>query len=203
MPRVPIVTFTFDDGTLDHYTHAAPILEKYGYRGIFCITTGYMDGTSAWDYPCMSRKMIKELSDRGHEVASHTVTHANMRMLWFQKGKAAVREELKQSYDTLSDVLDAPPKWFCYPYNRGCPMVSQVAREIGMSPFNPISRPNLGGYKWPTDAKEQMTELKKVVFRHGPPSVDLMFHGIVPNGGWNSFDNNHDFEKIVYHINEL
>ncbi len=32
---IPVVVFTFDDGGLEHYEDAAPILEKYGFRGTF------------------------------------------------------------------------------------------------------------------------------------------------------------------------
>ena len=35
-----IVVLQFDDGTSGHYTHAFPILEKYGLKGSFGVVTG-------------------------------------------------------------------------------------------------------------------------------------------------------------------
>ena len=200
--KKPLISFTFDDGTLDHYTHAAPILEKYGYRGIFCITTGYIDGFPKWTYPCMQERMVKKLLESGHEIASHSATHPNMRSLWFKSGKKACISDLKKSYDAIFRMTGKYPKWFCYPYNRGCPMVSRLARQIGMEPFNPIGRPNLGGCDWPQSESDQLKKLSNIIFS-GKKKVDLMFHGCLPGEGWNSFFSPTDFEFIVKSIKKF
>ncbi|MBI1348119.1 polysaccharide deacetylase family protein [bacterium] len=50
-PRGRFVVITFDDGYLDNYTEAFPILKSYHAKGAFFITTGFLDVPSIpwWD----------------------------------------------------------------------------------------------------------------------------------------------------------
>lgn len=51
-------------------TLAAPILEKYGLKGIFFISTEYIN-TPLF----LSSAQLQELSDRGHHIGSHAHSH--------------------------------------------------------------------------------------------------------------------------------
>ncbi|OYW11516.1 MAG: polysaccharide deacetylase, partial [Planctomycetales bacterium 12-60-4] len=42
-PRGRYVLITFDDGYLDNYTEAFPILKSYNAKGVFFVTTGFLD----------------------------------------------------------------------------------------------------------------------------------------------------------------
>ncbi len=64
------VIFTFDDGGVSFYTLVAPIIEKYGYKGIFFISTKYINTPGF-----MTSNQIKELAQRGHTIGSHSHTH--------------------------------------------------------------------------------------------------------------------------------
>lgn len=64
------VEFTFDDGGVSFLTLAAPILEKYGLRGTFFISTYYLD-TPLF----LTSKQLQELVERGHRIGSHSHTH--------------------------------------------------------------------------------------------------------------------------------
>lgn len=64
------VDFTFDDGGVSFLTLAAPILEKYGLKGIFFISTEYIN-TPLF----LSSAQLQELSDRGHHIGSHAHSH--------------------------------------------------------------------------------------------------------------------------------
>lgn len=64
------VDFTFDDGGVSFLTLAAPILEKYGLKGIFFISTEYIN-TPLF----LSSVQLQELSDRGHHIGSHAHSH--------------------------------------------------------------------------------------------------------------------------------
>lgn len=82
------VALTFDDGRLDNYENALPILNKYGYKASFYIATGFIDETidlsSVHSFEsCKNRhmtiKMCNELLYNGHEIGSHSNTHCNDR----------------------------------------------------------------------------------------------------------------------------
>lgn len=74
-----LVLMTFDDSTIDHYEVACPVLEKYGGKAVLFTTEmahpmgggpGFEDKTRF-----MTWQQIKELSDRGHEIANHSWHH--------------------------------------------------------------------------------------------------------------------------------
>jgi len=67
-----MVSFTFDDGYRNVYDDALPILDRAGIRSTQSIITG---GTFV-DPNYITRAQLKVMAARGHEIASHTRTHA-------------------------------------------------------------------------------------------------------------------------------
>jgi peptidoglycan/xylan/chitin deacetylase (PgdA/CDA1 family) len=71
LPEKPII-LTFDDGYVDNYTNAYPIMEEFGFKGTFFILTDWTDqqrpGYMTWD-------MLRELKEAGHDVEVHGRTH--------------------------------------------------------------------------------------------------------------------------------
>ena len=66
--RSAAISLTFDDAMETHLDNVGPILQKYGLRATFFVTTG----TEAW------RKRLPEwqgLAAQGHEIGGHTVHH--------------------------------------------------------------------------------------------------------------------------------
>lgn len=64
------IVYSFDDGGVSFQEIIAPILEKYGKQGIFCITTSYI-GMPGF----LSEDQIRVLDGNGHIIASHSHTH--------------------------------------------------------------------------------------------------------------------------------
>jgi peptidoglycan/xylan/chitin deacetylase (PgdA/CDA1 family) len=62
--------FTFDDGTADHYFTVAPILERYGVRGIFYVSTALV-GRAGY----LTLAQCREMQARGHAIESHGHEH--------------------------------------------------------------------------------------------------------------------------------
>lgn len=98
------VLISFDDTRADHYLAAAPILEKYGYRGTFYIMT-----VSIGKAGYMSKEQIRELSDRGHAIGLHTWDHQDLRKLaadqWkiqIDNPKAMLEEITKKEVTSLT-----------------------------------------------------------------------------------------------------
>ncbi len=94
------VAFTFDDGGVSFLTIAAPILEKYGFRGYFFISTKYI-GSSGF----LSCDQIKELDSRGHIIGSHTHTHPDSLS---KLSKDEIRQEWEESAKVLSSIIGHP-----------------------------------------------------------------------------------------------
>lgn len=92
------VGFTFDDGGESFYTKAAPILEKYGVRGLFFISTKYMDTPGF-----LTTEQVQALADKGHIIGSHSHSHPE---IFTKLSKEEVREEWRKSYEILKDVLE-------------------------------------------------------------------------------------------------
>lgn len=91
------VVFTFDDGGVSFLTKAAPILERYGFKGVFFISTKYI-GTPGF----LTAEQVKELAERGHIVGSHSHTHPEIfTKLSFEE----IELEWQLSSQVLKDIL--------------------------------------------------------------------------------------------------
>ena len=75
LPKRPII-LTFDDGYLDNYTNAFPLLQKYGMTGTFFVLTGRAD---AGDPAYLSWDMIQEMSAAGMDIQLHAREHYDLR----------------------------------------------------------------------------------------------------------------------------
>ncbi|AFM24557.1 tandem-95 repeat protein [Desulfomonile tiedjei] len=72
------VTFTFDDGYLNNYQYAFPVLEQYGVEGVSLVVTGNVQqGLS----DTMSWAQLLEMQAAGWEIGSHSMTHADLTTL--------------------------------------------------------------------------------------------------------------------------
>ncbi|TAH27710.1 MAG: T9SS C-terminal target domain-containing protein [Cytophagales bacterium] len=73
------LSLTFDDNIKGQYTTAIPTMNepKYGFRGTFYTVTNWVpqSGIGSWVY------LRDEVALKGHEIASHTVSHRNLSQL--------------------------------------------------------------------------------------------------------------------------
>jgi peptidoglycan/xylan/chitin deacetylase (PgdA/CDA1 family) len=106
LPEKPIM-LTFDDTDLDQYTVAAPEMKKYGFKGVFFVMT-----VSLGRPGFMSRDQVKELSDAGHVIGSHTWDHHNVKKY---QGEDWVTQIEKPS-KTLQEITGKEIKYFAYPF---------------------------------------------------------------------------------------
>ena len=100
------VVFSFDDGGKSFYTVIAPILEKYGYKGLFFISTKYIGADTF-----LSASQIRELNDRGHIIGSHAHTHEHLYTL----SEEQVHQEWKTSTRLLSEIINRPIEYASIP----------------------------------------------------------------------------------------
>ena len=77
------VTFSYDDG-VEEDKRLVELLNRYGLKATFNLNSGIQTGASFWEsngivIRRMNIKGLKELY-KGHEIAVHTLTHANLEM---------------------------------------------------------------------------------------------------------------------------
>jgi peptidoglycan/xylan/chitin deacetylase (PgdA/CDA1 family) len=107
LPEKPII-LTFDDGYLDNYEHAYPILKEFGYGGTFFVVTEFID-TQREGY--MTWPMIEEMSRNGMRMESHSRTHPDLRGM----SRERLIWEILGSQETLAAHIGYKPRYFCYP----------------------------------------------------------------------------------------
>lgn len=86
---------TFDDGTPDHYTLAAPLLERQGARGVFFVNTARLGNDRR-----LSIQQCQELQARGHAIESHSHEHKRLTQL----PAGVLHRHLAESRRTLHDL---------------------------------------------------------------------------------------------------
>jgi peptidoglycan/xylan/chitin deacetylase (PgdA/CDA1 family) len=106
LPLKPIM-LTYDDGDVDQYNIAAPEMKKHGFKGVYFVMTVSL-GRSIY----MNKAQIKELSDEGNVIASHTWDHHDVRKY---KGDDWVKQ-IEQSSKQLEDITGKPVTYFAYPF---------------------------------------------------------------------------------------
>jgi len=98
IPRRGIVTLVFDDGYESIFNTVVPVLDKYSLPGVFAVSLDGEKISATEKRPVTSWTEWLSIKNRGHEIASHAVTHANLTKL----STSELTEELKESRDKLS-----------------------------------------------------------------------------------------------------
>lgn len=118
------VALTFDDGYLDAYTEALPVLQRYGFVATFYVVDSFVGQP-----PYMSWDQIVAMHSNGMEIGSHTLDHIDL-------SQTASAEVLRQAADSKREIeakIGAPISSFCYPSGRyNADTVAQV-RAAGYS----------------------------------------------------------------------
>ncbi len=89
--------FTFDDGGVTFYDPIAPMLEEYGWRGHFFISTDYIGKREF-----LSAEQIRELRRRGHVIGSHSCSHPTRMSACSPE---QLRREWRDSVDMLQSIM--------------------------------------------------------------------------------------------------
>lgn len=110
LPSKPIM-LTFDDTDLDQFTIVRPTLDKLGYKAVYFIMTVSIGKKGKFvDY--MSKEQIKQLSDEGNVIGSHTYDHKNFKKY---AGKDW-EEQLDKPTKKLEEITGKKMTEFAYPF---------------------------------------------------------------------------------------
>ncbi|MBL4933411.1 polysaccharide deacetylase family protein [Clostridium paridis] len=119
------VLITIDDGYLNNYQIAYPILKELGMNAtIFIITSGVGDN----GYYMTSAQLV-EMSQNGIDIGSHTTNHQEL-------DKLSYAEQLKIAKDSKADlekIIGKPINTFCYPFGKYNQDTKKAAKDAGYS----------------------------------------------------------------------
>ena len=129
------VIITFDDGYVDNYKYAFPVLKKYGYKAVIYLVS-HLD-YNKWDvensenpekrFHLMDEEQLKEMLDYGIEFGGHTKTHPRLSKLSITEAK----EEIFDSKKVLEEKLGVKMKSFAYPYGDLNDEVKNLVQKAG------------------------------------------------------------------------
>lgn len=137
-----LVFLTFDDGYVDNYATARPLLEAHGFRGLIFILPPRVDQGGVLDWPGVERRvgthpevmrsltwpMVESMAEAGHEIGSHTLSHPMLTEL----GDEELRQELFDSRVRIKERLGRCDS-IAYPFGLWAGRVADAAADAGYS----------------------------------------------------------------------
>lgn len=123
LPSKPVI-LTFDDGYVDNYKNAYPILEKYGLKGTIFLISDFI-GT----YPnYMTWAQVDEMQQSGIiDFESHTLSHPELDKLPDDQ----VMHQLADSKKALEWRLNKPINFIAYPCGSYDEELLRMTKEAG------------------------------------------------------------------------
>src|SRR3989344_111894 len=113
-----LVVLTFDDARQGVYTSAYPKLKEYGFIATIFIVPDWIEGRSLENHIIYSKFLsweeLKELSENGFELGSHTLSHQSLINL----NETDLIKEIKESKRIIEERLSRKINSFSYPYGK-------------------------------------------------------------------------------------
>lgn len=101
----PGIILSFDDGLLNNYENAAPLLEEHHLTGWFFVSTGLHTDTY------MSYENMKDLIFRNHVIGCHTYTHHRMNK---NDTDSLLKHEIIDAKNDLEQAVNHNVDIFCW-----------------------------------------------------------------------------------------
>lgn len=122
LPAKPIV-ITFDDGYVDLYVNAFPILKKYSFKSVAFIPTGLIGTTyyASWG-------QLSEMQSSGLvTMEAHSVHHLSL----IAVSTSVLEQEIIESKKTLEAKFRVPVNFMAYPYGTSNGQVWTAVKKAG------------------------------------------------------------------------
>lgn len=138
LPDKPFL-YTFDDGTIDHYDVAYPVLQSRGVKATMYIISDRV-GTAGY----ITWAQAKEMADSGLiTIGNHTKTH-DYTGTFNDMTEAEWITEIKDCTDAVHTNVGHPCYHFAYPGGKYTPTTLKVLKDLGMLTGRTVTQGSFG-----------------------------------------------------------
>ena len=194
---------TYDDGVLQD-VRFVNLLNRYKIKGTFNLNSGLLDNEFEWTHEsglCVKRLSIDEVVSiyKGHEIASHTLTHPYMDSL----SKDEVLYELSKDKENLEILFCKEIKGFAVPFDFYSDLIEMCVKECGFE-YARISEesfsfaPQNDYYKWKATIFHCCDELENIVNQFVETNEELALLQIVGHSYDLDVENKWDMLENVF-----
>lgn len=172
------IVITFDDGWLDNFIYAYPVLEKYRLRATVFVVTDWIEKSSEKsngipvaiptneeskslvekgeeEKVVLTWELIRKMTDSGLlDFFSHTKSH----LFCNQLSEQELLTELGESKRILEERLGRPCLYLCWPYGLYSDTAISIARETGYKALFTIERGAVKAGSDPLAIKRNLVE---------------------------------------------
>ncbi|KAI9279835.1 hypothetical protein BY458DRAFT_553616 [Sporodiniella umbellata] len=117
-PKERTWSLTFDDGPSEFTNELLDILDNLNVKATFCVM-----GAHAKKYP----DVIKRAYEAGHQIASHTYSHAHLMSL----SNEDIVYEIRATEDAIEKAIGVKPKYIRPPYGEADQRVKALLKQMG------------------------------------------------------------------------
>ncbi|MEO0293122.1 MAG: polysaccharide deacetylase family protein [candidate division WOR-3 bacterium] len=127
------ILLTFDDGYIDLYEFAFPIIQEEKIPAIIFVVSGFAGKKNNWDVTIgksfihLPWSKIDEMHRYGITIGSHSHLHPDYSRIPIE----FVRKDMEISFKIISDKLGEEVKYFSYPFGRIRKGEWYLAEEVG------------------------------------------------------------------------
>jgi peptidoglycan/xylan/chitin deacetylase (PgdA/CDA1 family) len=138
---------TFDDGYLDTFTQAYPILKTAGFTATTFMVSGYIGGWSDWEggqtlrAPLMNREQILTMASQGFQFGAHTRNHKKLIAIGLDEAEKEIRTGRKD----LEALLQKSVESFAYPYGDFNDQIIELVKICGFKAARTVHTGNTHG----------------------------------------------------------
>lgn len=117
------VVLTFDDGYVDNYTNAFPILKEFGIKATIFVITDWVDKIPQF----MTVTQLKEMDKGGVDIEAHTQIHDELDKLSYDDQV----KTLKGSKEFIEKNLNKKVSFMAYPFGQYNATTVKAASDTG------------------------------------------------------------------------
>lgn len=120
------ISYTFDDGLLEHATLVAPTFNELGLKATFFINgKSIIDTITAGNKPRVNWEQLHQMAHQGHEISNHGWAHLNMGRF----SLAEITQDIEKNDSAIYFHTGVWPPTYAYPNNTKQPEGIAVASK--------------------------------------------------------------------------